>query len=63
VKGEEELQVDTDHTYGCIHQYLEEVINTSNAYASTQETDYEYWISEHNAHVSITMNNTFITNV
>jgi hypothetical protein len=40
VNGEEKLQADNDHTYGFIDEYLEESINTSNVYKSTQETDY-----------------------
>jgi hypothetical protein len=59
VKVEEELQVDTDHTYGFINEYHEEAINTSNIYEFTQKMDYYYWISEHNAHDSISMNNNF----
>ena len=59
VKGEEEVQDNTDHTYGFTDDYLEEAINTSNIYESTQETDYYYWISEHNSHASISINNTF----
>jgi hypothetical protein len=47
------------HTYEFIDEYLEEVINTSNVYESTQEIDYNDWISEHNSHASISVNNTF----
>ena len=32
VKGEKDVQDDTDHTYGFIDEYLEEVVNTSNIY-------------------------------
>jgi hypothetical protein len=39
VKGEEELQVDMDHTYGFTDEYLEEGIDTFNVYGSTQGTD------------------------
>jgi hypothetical protein len=39
VKGEEEIQDDNGHTYGFIDEYLEEAINTSKFYESTQETD------------------------
>ena len=55
--GEEEVQDDTDHTYCFIDEYLEEAINTSNIYESRHGTDYDYCISEHNAHASISMNN------
>jgi hypothetical protein len=33
-------------------------VNTSNIYESQQETDYDYWTSEHSIHTSISMNNT-----
>jgi hypothetical protein len=59
VKGKEELQADKDHTYDFIDEYLEESINTSNIYDSTQETDYDYCISEQNAHAGISRGNTF----
>jgi hypothetical protein len=40
VKGEEEFQVDKDHTYGFIDEYLEEAITTSSSmYESTQEKE------------------------
>jgi hypothetical protein len=47
VKGEEELQADTDHTHDFIDEYLKEAINTCDVYESIQENDYDYWISEH----------------
>ena len=53
VNGKEEVQDDTDHTYGFIDDFYEEGVNTSNIYESRQEIDYDYWISEHNAYVSI----------
>jgi hypothetical protein len=56
VKGKEELQADTDHIYGFIDEYLEEAINTSNIYEATQENDYDYYVSEYNAHDSISIN-------
>jgi hypothetical protein len=42
LKGEEELQANTNHTFGFIDEYLEEAINTSNIYEYTQKTDYHY---------------------
>jgi hypothetical protein len=58
VKGEEELQDDTDHGYGFIDEFLEEALNTSNVYEAQQDTDYDVWISDHNVHTSISKNNT-----
>jgi hypothetical protein len=48
MKGEEEVQDDTEHTYRCIDEFLEEIVNTSNMYESRQETNYDLWISELN---------------
>jgi hypothetical protein len=39
VKGKEDVQADTGHTYGFIDEYLEEAINTSNVYESIQDND------------------------
>ena len=58
VKGEEEVQDGTEQDYGFIDEFLEEAINTSNIYESQQETDYDFWTSEHNVHASISINNT-----
>jgi hypothetical protein len=58
LKGEEELQDGTEQDYGFIDEFLEEAVNTSNIYESQQETDYDYWTSEHNIHTSIRINNT-----
>jgi hypothetical protein len=58
VKGEEELQDGTEQDYGFIDEFLEEAVNTSNIYESQQETDYDYWTSEHNIHTSININYT-----
>jgi hypothetical protein len=40
VKGEQKPQVDTDHTYGFIDEFIEEAINASKIHEYTQETDY-----------------------
>jgi hypothetical protein len=58
VKGEEELQDGSEQDYGFIDEFLEEAVNTSNIYESQQETDYDYWTSDHNVHTSISINNT-----
>jgi hypothetical protein len=56
--AEEELQDSTEQDYEFIDEFLEEAVNTSNIYESHQETDYDYWASEHNIHTSISINNT-----
>jgi hypothetical protein len=42
VKGGEEFQIDTDHTYGFIDNYFEETINNSKVFESIKNTDYNY---------------------
>jgi hypothetical protein len=59
VKRDEELQVDTDHAYSLIEQYLEEAINTSIGYESSQENDIHDLISENIAHASISIHDRF----
>jgi hypothetical protein len=54
----EEVQDDTDHNYGFVNEFLEEALNTSNIYDAQQDTDYDFWISNHNAYTSISINNT-----
>jgi hypothetical protein len=58
VKGEEEVLDDTYQNYGFIDEFLEEALNTSNIYEAQQDTDYDFWISDHNVHTSISINNT-----
>jgi hypothetical protein len=55
VKGEQKPQVDTDHTYGFIDEFIEEAINASKIHEYTQETDYDYWISVYTAHANISI--------
>ena len=58
VKGEEEIQDDTDQNYGFVDEFLEEALNTSNIYEAQQDTGYDLWISDHNVHTSISINDT-----
>jgi hypothetical protein len=58
MKGEEEVQDDTDHGYGFVDEFLEEALNSSNIYESQKGTEYDFWISVHNVHTSISINNT-----
>jgi hypothetical protein len=55
---EKEVQDDTDQNYGFIDEFLKEALNTSNIYEAQQDTDYDFWISNHNVHTSISINNT-----
>jgi hypothetical protein len=58
VKGEEEVQDDIDHNYGFVDEFLEKAWSTSNIYEAQQDTDYDFWSSDHNVHTSISINNT-----
>jgi hypothetical protein len=42
VKGEEEVQDDTDQNYGFVDELLEEALNTSSIYEAQQGTDYDF---------------------
>jgi hypothetical protein len=50
-KREEDVQNDADQDYGVVD-------DTSNIYEAQQDTDYDLWISDHNVHTSISINNT-----
>jgi hypothetical protein len=63
VKGEEEVQDDTDQSYGFVDEFLEKALNTSNIYEAQQDTAYDFWISDHNVHTSISINNTLYMNL
>jgi hypothetical protein len=58
VKGEKELHDNAEQSYGFIDKFLGEALNTSNIYDAQQDTDYDFWISDHNVHTSISINNT-----
>jgi hypothetical protein len=57
-KGEEEVQDVTNHNRGFVDEFLEEGLNTSNIHEAQQDTDYDFWISNHNVHTSIGIGNT-----
>jgi hypothetical protein len=48
MKEEETVQDGTEQDHGSV--------NTSNIYESQQETDYDFWTSEHKVHTSINKN-------
>jgi hypothetical protein len=58
VKGEEEIQDDTDYGYSFVDEFLEKALNTSNIYEAQQGKDYDLWISDHNVRTGISINNT-----
>jgi hypothetical protein len=58
MKGEREVLFDRDHAHVILmNEYLKESINTFDIYESTQETDYDYWISEDNVNSCSSLNN------
>jgi hypothetical protein len=57
-KGRKKFKDDTDHNYGFVYEFLEEALNTANIYEAQQDTDYDFWISDHNVHTSISISNT-----
>jgi hypothetical protein len=56
-KGEDVIKNDTDQTYAFVDQFLEEVMKSSSIYEADQDADYEYWSSNHNAHVTLSSSN------
>jgi hypothetical protein len=52
-KGEDVIMYDIDQTYSFVDEFLEEEIKISSIYEADQDVDYEYWASNHNAHVTL----------
>jgi hypothetical protein len=56
-KGEDVIKDITDQTYAFVDEFLEEAIKWSSLYETDQDVDYEYWSSNHNAHVTLSISN------
>jgi hypothetical protein len=57
VKDEDVIKDNTDHTYAFVDELLEEEMKGSSIYKADEDVDYEYWSSNHNAHVTLSMSN------
>jgi hypothetical protein len=60
-KGEDVLKENTDQTYAFVFvdvdEFLEEAMKSSSLYEVDEYVDYEYWSSNHNAHVTLSISN------
>jgi hypothetical protein len=54
-KGEDVIKDSTDHTYAFVDEFLEEAMKSSSLYEADEDVDYEYWASNHNAHVTLSI--------
>jgi hypothetical protein len=56
-KGEDVIKENTDQTYAFVDEFLEEAINISSIYETDEDVDHEYWVSNHVAHVTLSISN------
>jgi hypothetical protein len=54
-KGEDVIKENTDHNYAFVDEFLEEAMKSSSLYEADEDVDYEYWSSNHNAHVTLSI--------
>jgi hypothetical protein len=58
-KGEDVIKENTDQTYAFVDEFLEEPMKSSSLYEADEDVDvdYEYWSSNHNTHVTLSISN------
>jgi hypothetical protein len=58
-KGEDVIKDNTDQIYAFVDEFLEEAMQISSLYETDEDedVDYEYWSSNHNAHVTLSISN------
>jgi hypothetical protein len=56
-KGEDIIKGNTDQTYAFVDEFLEESMKRSSIYEADEDVDYEYWSSNHIAHVTLSISN------
>jgi hypothetical protein len=56
-KGEHVIKENTDQTYAFVDEFLEESMKSSSLCEADEDVDYEYWSSNHNAHVTLSISN------
>jgi hypothetical protein len=56
-KGEEVIKDNKDHTYAFVNEFLEEAMKISNIYETDKDVDNEFWLSNHNAHATLSISN------
>jgi hypothetical protein len=56
-KGEDVIKENTDQIYAFVDEFLEEAMKSSSICDADEDVDYEYWSSNHNAHVTLSISN------
>jgi hypothetical protein len=56
-KGEHVIKENTDQTYAFVDEFLEEAMKSSSISETDEDVDYEYWSSNHKAHVTLSISN------
>jgi hypothetical protein len=56
-KGEDVIKENIDQTYAFFDELLEEAMKNSSLYETDEDLDNEYWSSNHNAHVTLSISN------
>jgi hypothetical protein len=56
-RGEDVINENTDQNYAFVDEFLEEAMKSSSLYETDEDVDYEYWSSNHNAHVTLRISN------
>jgi hypothetical protein len=54
-KGEDVIKEDTDQTYAFVDEFLDEAIISSSIYETDEDVDYEYWLSKHDTHATLSI--------
>jgi hypothetical protein len=54
-KREDIIKDNLDKTYAFVDEFLEEAMKRSSIYETYEDVDYEYWSSNHNAHVTLSI--------
>jgi hypothetical protein len=56
-KGEVVIKDNKDHTYCFVDEFLEEAMKSSRIYETDEDVDYEHWLLNQNAHVTLSISN------
>jgi hypothetical protein len=56
-KREDVIKNNTDQTYTFVDEFLEEAMKSLSIYETDEDVDYEYWSSNNNAHLTLSISN------
>jgi hypothetical protein len=51
------MMKNTNQTYAFVYEFLEEAMKSSSLYETDEDVDYDYWSSNYNAHVTLSIIN------